>query len=477
MAKLQGASLSWAITLCATSAFFLIGYDQGVMGSIISTPYFLNPLGIRRGDADTISNIVSLYDVGNMAGCILTMCLGRRFGRKGMIYMGCSVLTVGAVVQAASYNVAAIICGRIIAGVGNGMNTATIPTWVAETCDAKGRGRAIASQLSMTAFGALIAYFANYGFYHLKGPIVWRLPIALQIVFVLPTLFTLPFLPESPRYLYDQGRTEEADEALSRLKGQPVESAVVQADRADILGAIRTEQEAGEYTLRAIFSDKSGQKIPTRMALVVVIQVIQEMAGTNIIVNYSSNIFMTIGLDENTSLLLGGFTCVSFWLGSLLGIILIDRVGRKKLLISGTVPVFICYLVYMFMVKDGRPAQLWVAFAMICTLMAAFGWSWLSVPWVLGPELVPVRYRHVGAALNVLSNWTFVFITVKIGPIGLARLGWRFYIIFIVFTLIQLPIVWFFYPETKGLSLEDIDMCFSKLDFESAGEKGESQSS
>jgi hypothetical protein len=74
---------------------------------------------------------------------------------------------------------------------------------------------------------------------------------------------------------------------------------------------------------------------------------------------------------------LGGLVGIAFWLGSLLGIFLIERVGRKKLLISGTIPVLVCYIVYMIMVKDGRPAQLWASFGVTCVLMAAFGWSWL----------------------------------------------------------------------------------------------------
>ncbi|KAI0876976.1 MFS general substrate transporter [Hypoxylon argillaceum] len=269
---------------------------------------------------------------------------------------------------------------------------------------------------------------------------------------------------------------------MAALRGQDASkpsSEVVQYKRAAILAAIAEGDIAGEYNLKTMFYDKSGQQIPRRTALVVAIQVIQELSGTNIIVNYASDILINIGLSHDLSLLLGGVVTLFFWLGSLLGIYLAEKVGRKKLLYSGTMPMFVGYIIYTLMVKDSRPDQLWVTFGFLSLIIAPFRWCWLSVAWVLGPELVPVRYCHVGGALDALSNWMFVFVTVKIGPIGLANIGWRLYIIFIVFTIPQFPIgkrlsfeeqdhaltcrtVYLFIPETKGLSLEQIDCLFMK---------------
>jgi hypothetical protein len=121
----------------------------------------------------------------------------------------------------------------------------------------------------------------NYGFFHLHGQIVWRFPIAFQIIFVLFTLATLPFLPESPRYLYFKDRIEEGNAVLAALKGQPVGSPVVQAEAAEILAAIEMENSLGKASIKDILLNRSGDQIIKRLALVVVIQILQEMTGVS----------------------------------------------------------------------------------------------------------------------------------------------------------------------------------------------------
>ncbi|RMD40574.1 hypothetical protein DV735_g4561, partial [Chaetothyriales sp. CBS 134920] len=434
---LKGSGLTWGITLCTASCYLLYGYDQGLMGSIINTSYFLDAVGIDVKDADTLSTVVSIYDVGCMAGCLTAAIVGGYLGRKKMIFLGCIIMCIGAAIQCSSYSVGQLIAGRVIAGLGNGFNTGSVPTWISETSKARSRGQMVSTQMSIAAFGIVIAYWMNYGFFHLQGQIV-------------------------PRFNYAKGRYEQADVALAALKNAPIDSEIVQAERKSILDAIELEDHMGEFSWKSVFYDTSGQKIHIRMLLVMVIQMLQELPGLNMVFYYSSFIFITIGIAQKTSLVLGGVTSICFWLGSIAGIFLIDRVGRKNLLHAGTIPSLITYAIYIPMIKDAGQTELWVAFAFTCVICFAYGYSWLPIPWVLGPELLPVRYRHVGAGLNAFSNWTFTFIIVKVGPIGLTNIGWRLYIIFLVFTVCQLVMVWAFYPETKGLTLEEIDTLFVK---------------
>lgn len=129
------------------------------MGSIINTPYFLDAVGIAVSDANTLSTVVSIYDVGCMAGCLCAAYFGGRFGRRKMIFIGTCIMIVGAALQCSSYSVAQLIVGRVITGVGNGFNTGSVPTWISETSKAKSRGKMVSTQLSIAAFGIVVAYW------------------------------------------------------------------------------------------------------------------------------------------------------------------------------------------------------------------------------------------------------------------------------------------------------------------------------
>ncbi|CAN8104838.1 unnamed protein product [Discula destructiva] len=259
------------------------------MGSIINTPYFLDAIGIAANDANTLSTVVSIYDVGCMAGCVFAIFFGGILGRKKMIFIGCSIMSLGTIIQCTSYSVSQLIVGRVISGLGNGFNTGSVPTWISETSRARSRGKMVSTQLSIAAFGIVIAYWINYGFFHATGQIVWRFPVAFQIAFAIPTLTMLPFLPESPRFDYSKDRHAQADMALAALLDANINSIEVQLEKRQILEAIQMEDHLGEFSWKSVVWDTSGQQIHIRMLLVVLIQMLQELPGLNMIFYYLKN--------------------------------------------------------------------------------------------------------------------------------------------------------------------------------------------
>ncbi|KAL1646297.1 hypothetical protein SLS58_003254 [Diplodia intermedia] len=179
--KMQGDALRYSITAVCGSGFLLFGYDQGVFGGLLSNKLFLSTFD---DPSPTIQGqFVATYDIGCIAGTVASMLWGDRLGRRRCILIGCVVLVVGAVLQTAAYSLAQMIVGRVVAGVGNGVNTIAIPVWQSETAEARHRGKLIVLQLVTNIFGIVITnamsvfavvfifvYYVSYGLSLLSIP-------------------------------------------------------------------------------------------------------------------------------------------------------------------------------------------------------------------------------------------------------------------------------------------------------------------
>ena len=178
----------------------LFGYDQGVFGGVIVTQDFLDTLNLSGAEhTSLLGTVTAIYDVGCFFGAVIAFWLGEVLGRKNTILVGTTIMTVGAILQIASYSVAQMIVGRIIAGIGNGINTSTAPVWQSETSQVRWRGKLVVIEMILNIAGFSLSNWMTYGFSFTKGPIAWRFPLAFQLVFMIVLFSTVPWLPESPR--------------------------------------------------------------------------------------------------------------------------------------------------------------------------------------------------------------------------------------------------------------------------------------
>jgi MFS family permease len=160
----------------------------------------------------TIQGItVASYNIGCFIGAIVTMFIGDILGRRRMIFLGSTIVVIGAILQTSAFSLGHLIAGRVITGFGNGMNTSTVPTWASETSKSHKRGKMVMIEGAMISGGIAIAYWIDFAFSWLEPSTVsWRFPIAFQMVFALPLLAFIMELPESPRWLLLKGKEEEA---------------------------------------------------------------------------------------------------------------------------------------------------------------------------------------------------------------------------------------------------------------------------
>jgi MFS family permease len=146
-----------------------------------------------------LSTITAIYDVGCFLGSIAASMVGEKLGRKKTILLGTSIMLVGAVLQTSSYSVGQMMTARIISGIGNGFNSSTAPVWQTETATASLRGKLVILENVLLLVGFSLSNWLNYGFSFVQGPVSWRLPLAVQLLFIVSLLFLVPWLPESPR--------------------------------------------------------------------------------------------------------------------------------------------------------------------------------------------------------------------------------------------------------------------------------------
>ncbi|KAI1036735.1 hypothetical protein LB503_003436 [Fusarium chuoi] len=401
--NLRGKYLQGAITFSAGSAYLLFGYDQ---------PSFLDAIG--NPSPSFLGLIVALYNIGCLAGCIVASLLGKKWGRRKIIIWGCVIMIAGGIIQSATYGAAQLIVGRLISGVGNGMNTSIVPVYVSECTRAKRRGRAVAMQLSIVIFGTVVAYWLDYGtIKHRSGEVVWRFPIAFQNVFALVTVATLPFLPETPRWLYSHEFRDEAISVLARLYDCQEDDPVIQSVTQEIESALRLEHQTTKFSIKDLINDKTPIKKIRRL-----------FTGINVIAFYVTIVLETnVGLPKDTSSLVAGCIQIAFWLATFPPMFLLDRVGRSVCLLTA-MAVFTAGIA----VNTSSTSAMALAFLFIYEI--SFGMSWNAIPWLYAPEITPLDMRHVGSSIAAFSEWLWTFVIALVTPYAIDTAGWKFYLLF-----------------------------------------------
>lgn len=472
---LRGYYLLEVITAACASGFLLVGYDNGVMGGLVDTPQFKN--SFDQPTAGTIGNIVSLYEIGCLFGALATFLIGEPLGRRKTIASGCFFMVVGAVIQAASSTVGVMILGRIVSGLGMGAINATVPILQAETSPALSRGKLVALDLTVLNIGIVVAYFVDFGFSfsNISTSITWRLPIALQCVFIIILFLVILIIPDTPRWLAAHNRNEEAIAVLERLLDKPADSEEVTKLYTDITEAIEHERinaKSGAQGWRGLLAPGGNGKDDAlqtrkRVLLACFIQAAQQLGGVNGLIYYSSTLFsQTINLGARPSAILGGCLNIALIVGSTLSIFLIDRVGRRKLLLPCISGMSMVMIVQAGLISEVQKDASWKAIGRAATAMLfifqfLFSLGFQATVWLIPSEILPLRIRTRGSALSTSSNWIMNIAVVKFTPSAIENIGYKLYIIFAVFNAAWVPVIYFFLPETRNKTLEEVDEIFA----------------
>ncbi|TGO55162.1 hypothetical protein BOTNAR_0251g00020 [Botryotinia narcissicola] len=434
-AGLHGRKLGLLVSTIATTGFLLFGYDQVF--------------------------VTAIYEIGCLLGAIFILWYGDSTGRRRAMMLGGVIMIIGVVIQITAIKgsnaTAQFIIGRTITGIGNGINTSTIPTYQAECSRSSNRGLLICIEGGVIAFGTMIAYWIDYGASYGPDDLTWRFPIAFQVFF---GVFLI-----SPRWLLAKERHEEGLDVIVALSGLEHNDPQVQLEKTIIMDSIMASGAATKTPFSALFTGGKTQHF-RRMLLGSSSQFFQQLGGCNAVIYYFPILFETsIGTSKNLALLLGGVNMIVYSIFATVSWFIIEKVGRRKLFIIGTIGqclsmvlVFACLIP-----QDGKGPSAKGAGVGLFTYIAFFGATWLPLPWLYPAEINPLRTRARANAVSTCSNWLFNFTIVMVTPIMIANISWGTYLFFAVVYACFIPIIYFFYPETKRRSLEEIDIIFALL--------------
>lgn len=418
-------------------------------------------------------------------GAVFILGAGDWLGRRWSIILGATVMIIGVIIQVTAYPghvpLAQFIIGRVITGIGNGMNTSTIPTYQAECSRTSNRGLLICIEGGTIAFGTLIAYWIDFGSSYGPDNITWRFPIAFQIVFGLLIILGMLLLPESPRWLLTRELYEDGERVIAALMGKEIFHHEVQLQKHIIIDSIRAYvtfflfQEAGEANwhnssgqagkttpLSAVFTGGKTQHF-RRMLLGCSSQFFQQIGGCNAVIYYLPVLFkQSLNQSEFMSMILGGVNMIVYSIFATMSWLLIERAGRRNLFLWGTIGQCVSMVITFSCLSPGTPSAAKGAAVGLYTYIASFGATWLPLPWLYPAEISPIKTRAKANAISTCTNWLFNFLIVMVTPIMISNIKWGTYLFFACINACFLPVIYFFYPETAGRSLEEIDLIFAK---------------
>ena len=432
----------YVVASVAALGGLLFGYDTGVISGallFIKQDFDLNPF--------VEGFIVSSLLLGAMVGAGVSGALSDRLGRRTIILGAAIIFAIGAIGAGLSPSVWVLLVFRFVLGLGVGAASALVPSYISESAPTDVRGSLSSLfQLAIT-LGILIAYLVNGAFAAAED---WRWPIGLAFVPAAVLFVGMYFLPETPRWLVSKNREEEARQVLSRSRSEEE----VDSEISEIREVEQEEEEQVGYG--ELFAPWVRPMIVVGIGLAV----FQQFVGINTVIYYAPTIIKSTGLGSSASILSTiGIGIVNVVM-TVVAILIVDRVGRKPLLIVGLVGMVISLLIIggAFLVPGLSGIISWVTLAGLMLYVASFAVSFGPLLWVMLPEIFPVKARGAGTGLSSLSNWGANFIVAQaflplVALIGTTAVFW----ILAGICVLAGIFIYFIVPETRGRSLEEIE--------------------
>ncbi|XVE92940.1 hypothetical protein REPUB_Repub01dG0147100 [Reevesia pubescens] len=474
-ADYEGRVTAFVVCTCliAATGGLLFGYDLGISGGVTSMEPFLKkffPSVLAKQsdaakheseyckfDSELLTLFTSSLYLAALIASFFASVVTRIFGRKISMFIGGLAFLIGSILNGIAMNVALLIIGRLLLGVGVGFANQSVPVYLSEMAPAKIRGALnIGFQMAIT-IGILAAGLINYGTAKIKGGWGWRVSLALAAVPAIVMTFGSFVLPDTPNSILERGHPEKARQMLQKIRG----TQHVDAEFQDLVDATEAAKKV-DHPWRNILQPR----YRPQLVLCTLVPFFQQLTGINVIMFYAPVLFKTLGFGDDASLMSAVISGTVNVLATIVSIYSVDRFGRRVLFLEGGAQMIISQIAVGIMIAlkfgvngdgDLSKTEANVLLFLICAYVAAFAWSWGPLGWLVPSEICPLEIRSAGQAINVAVNMIFTFIIAQVFLTMLCHMKFGLFFFFACFVIIMTIFIHLFLPETKNVPLEEMN--------------------
>ncbi|KAH7014174.1 general substrate transporter [Microdochium trichocladiopsis] len=440
-----------------------IGFDGAMMNGLQTVAQWRDYFG--RPSPSILGVMNAIYPIGKLMAVFPASWMADKYGRRAPMIAGFVMLIIGAGLQGGSVHIAMFIISRWFLGFATAFLAQPAPILVTELAFPTHRGKITACYQTFFFFGAILAAWSTYGTLRIPSTWSWRIPSLLQGAIPAFQFALFWFVPESPRWLVANGRTEDARAILAKWHaGGDEGSPLVAYEVAQIEETVKIETEVlSETSYMDLLRTPANRR---RAFIAVIVGFFAQWNGAGVISYYLALVLNTIGITESRDqALINGLLQVFNLLAAIFaGAMMVDRLGRRTLFLVSTAGMFFSYVIWTALTGvftttlNQNMGNAVVAFIFIYYFFYDIAWSPLLLAYPV--EIFQYTLRARGVSVTYAATFIGLIIGQFSNPLAMAGLGWKYYIVFCCILACLFVLIWFTFPETKGRSLEEIAEIF-----------------